>query len=311
MRYELNDEAVALLSLALSALVDASAVFPSIIETDLHACIIHIFTTILGTPSCQTAVVPQSLPIFKRFISSITSKGSSRTETTTQLRTALAGFLSILRKAQLRENEAAIPCEKNVLLAITILLTTAGKVFDPVDPLLQKFITELSDCLNNRIVSKVAASCSQSLLLAAKSSPADSAVSAMLLPNLISFIAQPPSNEGLEEARSIVTRTLSTFPSSSAVPPTEVSTALALVVPALLSRAANEKHASYKEIAQRLLECAAATGQDAFGPIVAGLPADLKALLEEVVREGGGKREERKDVYEEPAIALKMDFLGS
>jgi HEAT repeat-containing protein 5 len=271
----------------------------------------HIFTTILGTPSCQATVVPQSLPIFKRFISSITSKESPRLETSTQLRTTLARFLGILHNAQLRETEAAIPCEKNVLLAITILLTTAGHVFDPVDPLIQKFTNELGDCLNSRIPSKVAASCAQSLLLTPKNSPTDSAVSALLLPHLISFVAQPPSNEGFDEARFIVTRTIATFPSSAAVPPAEVSTALAIVVPTLLARAANEKQASYKEIAQRLLECAAATGQEAFGPVVAGLPPDLKALLEEVVREGGGRREERKDVNEEPAIALKMDFLGA
>jgi HEAT repeat-containing protein 5 len=311
VRYELNDEAVALLSLALSALVDASAVFPSVIETDLHACIIHIFATILATPSCQATVVPQSLSIFKRFLTRITSKTSPRSETSSQLRTALGQFLNILFKAQLRETEAAIPCEKNTLLTITILITTAGNVFDAADPLLEKFAKELNNCLNSRIPNKVAASCAQSLLLAPKKSPAESAFSILLLPYLLSFIAEEPAQEGFEEARSIVTRTLSAFPTSAAVPSDKVSIALALVIPTLLARAANEGVSSYKEIAQRLLESAAAAGQEAFGPVVAELQPELKMLMEEVVRQGGGLKEEKRDVSDEPAIALKMDFLGS
>jgi HEAT repeat-containing protein 5 len=292
-------------------LVDASAVFPSIIEADLHACIIHIFTIILATPECQITVVPRALPIFKRFLVDLTSRESPRSETSIQLRTALAQFLGILSKAQLRETENAISCEKNVLLTITILLTTASGVFDPTDPLLERFAKELNDCLNSRISSKVAASCAQSLLLGPKKSPADSSFSAILLPYLLTFVAEPSSTEGLDEARGIVTRTLASFPTSSAVPSSEVTTALAVILPTLLARASNEGHSSYKEIAQRLLECAAAAGQSAFGPVVAGLTQDLRSLLEEVVREGGGKREERKEVSDEPAIALKMDFLGS
>lgn len=303
----LNDEAVTLLCLALSALVDASAVFPSIIETDLHACIFHIFTIILGTPSCQANVIPESLPIFKRFLSSITTK-APRPETTSQARTALARFIGILKTAQRRETEAAIPCEKNVLLASTILITTSSNIFDPTDPLLERSVEELNECLNSRIPSKVAASCAQSLLLAPKKSPTDSAISAQLFPHLITFIAQSTTVEGLEEARSIITRAIAMFPTSPAVSSTQTSTALALVIPTLLARASNDGPGSYKEIAARLLECATA-GPQAFGPVVAGLEPDLRALMEEVVREGGGRKEEKKDTSDEPAIALKMDFL--
>jgi len=58
-----------------------------------------------------------------------------------------------------------------------------------------------------------------------------------------------------------------------------------------------------------LLECAAAVGQEGFGPVVQGLEADVRGLMEVVVREGGGRKEE-VSVEDEPAIALKMDFLG-
>jgi hypothetical protein len=303
----LNDEAVTLLCLALSALVDASAVFPSVIETDLHACIFHIFTIILATPSCQANVIPESLPIFKRFLSSITKK-IPRPETTSQARTALARFIGILKTAQRREIEAAIPCEKNVLLASTILVTISGNILDPADSLLERLIGELIDCLNSRVPSKVAASCAQSLLLMPKKSPTDSAISAQLFPHLLTCVAQSTTVEGLEEARSIITRTIAMFPTSPAVSSAQTSAALALVLPTLLARASNDGPDSYKEVATALLECAKA-GTQAFGPVVAGLEPDSRSLMEDVVREGGGRKEEMKDSSDEPAIALKMDFL--
>merc|ERR1712000_201696 len=134
VRYELNDEATALLSLSLTALVDASSVYPSVIKTDLHACILHVFATILATPSCQATVVPQALPILKRFLTSIAgSHIPVGCETSSQLRSALMRFMAVLKKAQGREFEASVACEKNALLASTILLTSVSEsgVFDP------------------------------------------------------------------------------------------------------------------------------------------------------------------------------------
>ena len=307
-RHPLNDEAVALLSLALSALVDASAVFPTIIETDLHACIIHIFSAILATPSCQAAVIPQSLPIFKQFLTSITSKDQPRQETSVQLRTALARFLTILKHAQRRESEAAIPCEKNTLLTCTVLLSTASNIFSPADPLLRRFTAELADCLNSRVPSKVAATCARSLLLAPKKHPADDALAATLLPHLLAFVGEENIAEGLEGARAVTARTLTAFLSSPAITatPAKLPAAIALVVPTLLARARSEGRDSFRDGAERLLECAAA-GQEVFRAVVGGLNAESKALLEEVIREGG-VRKEVKEEKEEPTIALKMDF---
>ncbi len=57
-------------------------------------------------------------------------------------------------------------------------------------------------------------------------------------------------------------------------------------------------------------ECAAAVGGGAFAGVVGGLAAGDRRLLEEVVREGGVARRVR-DEGGEPAIALKMDFLGA
>lgn len=309
VQHEMNDEAVALLTLSINALVDASAVFPSVIKTDLHACIIHIFATILGTPSCQEVVVAQTLPIFKRFVTSILPLDSPpQEETRNQLRAALTRSLAILKQAQQREFESAIQCEKNALLACTILLSTAGTAFAPDDPLIQRFVGELVDCLESRLPTKTAANCSRSLLLTPKRSPAEDAVAASLLPHLLSFIVNPSDIEGLDESRALIARALVEFSLTFTTAPVKTSIALAVVVPALLTRAAQEGKTIYKETATRLLELAAGA-PEAFRAVVANLEMEQKALLEEILREGGvGKREGSKSAVSEPTIALKMDF---
>jgi hypothetical protein len=140
----------------LNALVDAAEVFPSIIKTDLHACIIHIFATILGTASCQAVVVPQSLPILKRFMTNISTppkKGHDPQDTNlTQIQGCLKRFLSIYLNAQKRETEASLPCVKNSLLASTVLLTSGKNYTSASEPLVSRFLDEVIDCLSDRMV---------------------------------------------------------------------------------------------------------------------------------------------------------------
>jgi hypothetical protein len=156
-RNNLTDEAVALIRLSLNALVDSAEVFPSIIKTDLHACIIHIFATILGTADCQALVVPQSLPILKRFMTNISGSRKLPKDvehaTATQLQGCLRRFMSIYTNAQKRETEFSLPCVKNTLLALTVLLTSGTNSISTDDPLLVKFLDEVLECLNDRMVS--------------------------------------------------------------------------------------------------------------------------------------------------------------
>jgi HEAT repeat-containing protein 5 len=156
VRSQLTDEAVHLIRLSLNALVDAAEVFPSVIKTDLHACIIHIFATILGTATCQAVVVPQSLPTLKRFITSISdprkeSKGEDA-PSNMQLHGCLKRFLSIYLNAQKRETETSLSCVKNSLLAITLLLTCSTNSMPSGEPLVARFLDEIVDCLSDRMV---------------------------------------------------------------------------------------------------------------------------------------------------------------
>lgn len=153
VQHQMNDEVVSLIGLSLGALVDASEIFPSIIKTDLHACIFHIFATILRNPTCQALVFPQSLPIFKKFIKSI-SKRQEKSLTSTDnsilhFQGCLKRFSLIYHRAQKRENEASLPCIKNVLLASTIIFTGGDNQLSTSEPLVRKFLDDVLDCLSD------------------------------------------------------------------------------------------------------------------------------------------------------------------
>lgn len=155
VQHQMTDEAIILVRISLNALVDAAEVFPSIIKTDLHACIIHIFSTILATPSCQEVVVPQSLSILKRFVITVSkTKRPSEdiSQTDVQLQGCLRRFLSIYLHGQKRELPTSLTCVKNSLMALTILFTGGNNRLSASDPLVARFLEELVDCLSDRMV---------------------------------------------------------------------------------------------------------------------------------------------------------------
>jgi hypothetical protein len=155
-RHQINGEAILLIKTALNAIVDAAEVFPSIIKTDLHACIIHIFATILATPGCQELIVPQSLAILKRFVASMSksrrdsANGPSATDI--QLQGCLRRFLSIYLNAQKRETPTSLTSVKNSLLATTILFTSGTNQLPATEPLVARYLDEVLDCLTDRMV---------------------------------------------------------------------------------------------------------------------------------------------------------------
>jgi hypothetical protein len=155
VRHQLTEESVLLIRSGLSAIVDAAEVFPVIIKTDLHACIIHIFATILATPSCQEIIVPQALPMFKRFVTSMAHSrgaGDGKSPTDTQVQGCLRRFLSIYLHAQKREAPQSLQCVKNCLLTITILFTGGNNRLAATDRVVAKFLDEVLDCLTDRMV---------------------------------------------------------------------------------------------------------------------------------------------------------------
>ncbi|KAI9711276.1 MAG: hypothetical protein M1820_002263 [Bogoriella megaspora] len=306
-RQDMSDEAVSLIRSSLEALVDVAEIFPTIIKTDLHACIFHIFATILGTASCQASVVPQALPIFKRFVGSISTRPQS--PTIVQISRTLSTFLRILKNAQKRENEASVSCEKNALLASTILLTSTSNILDPNEPLIPHYVTKVIDGLQSPVTTKVAANCSRSLLSLQSKSPASSVVIASILPDLLQFIGTPPEIEGLEESRTIIAQTLTA--STKSMEPLQVLSFAGILIPTLLARANTEGKLLYSETAARLLDIASAN-QQAFRSLVASMSEEERLFMEEVIREGSASADSRKDtgkgIDREPTIALKMDF---
>ncbi|KAK3112003.1 hypothetical protein LTR53_012165 [Teratosphaeriaceae sp. CCFEE 6253] len=300
VRLEASEEASALVRTALQSLVEVSEVFPSIIKTDLHATILHIFVTILATGVCQATVVPQALPIFRRFITSIADDGHR--ETQGQLRNTLARMLSILKHAQRRETRASLPCEKSTLLAITVLLSTAPRDFDETDPLVTRFVIELSESLEAPTTSRVAAGCIRTLVTAGIASAPLVAVS-------ISFMADTAELEGLEEGRTLSAQTLTMW--VSRVAQTERPTATALVMAALLERASKGGLTTYQEVGARLLDLAAANNS-IFRAVITTLSGEQRTLLEKVLKTRAGVSGTKSDMESdrEPTIALRMNFGG-
>ena len=299
-RLESSDEAVGLVRTALQALVDVSEVFPSIIKTDLHATILHTFITILSTGACQASVVPQALPIFRRFVVSIAD--DDRPETRNQLRNALGRMLVILKHAQQRETPASLPCEKNTLLAITVLLTAAPDELPESDPAVAKFVNELCGCLEGPLTSRVAAGCIRTLMLA-------NIATTTLLSQAIAFLLTPSELEGINESKILLAQTLSLY--ASKIPVQQKPPSVALFIKTLVGRAIKEGQKTHQETASRLLELANVDNA-AFRAVVSSMDGEQRSILEHILKSSAGTRR-RNDDYgadHEPTIALKMDFGG-
>ena len=303
----LGDEAVALVGAALEALVDVAEVFPSVIKSDLHACILHTFCAILASGACQKPVVPQAFPILKRFLQSITSTGQPR-ETARLSRGFLAQLLKILKHAQRRETDYALSCAKNSLLAITIVLTSVGDNLLANEPLIVQALEELLECLHDVGLAKVAANCLRLLLYTNPKAPSDEAVFRHLFPRLIHFLTDA-FGEDPENARVVIAHIMAS--TMKTVQPESRPTLCAMIVPVLLKRAALEGPNIHKETATRLLEVAGAD-HTAFRGLVGQMRGEQRKLLEYLLKsERGQGRQESVDSDEvdlKPSIALRMDF---
>ncbi|KAM0346809.1 hypothetical protein ACHAPU_005149 [Fusarium lateritium] len=314
-RHQMNEEAILLIRSSLNALVDAAEVFPAIIKTDLHACIIHIFATILSTPGCQELIAPQSLPTLKRFVGSMSKSRKSRDDgepssTDIQLQGCLRRFLSIYLNAQKREVPQSLVCVKNCLLAITILFTGGQNHLPASEALVARYLDELMDCLTDRMTAKIAANCIRSLLLQSSSTGADLSIARYLFPRLTAFVTDTDP-EDPENARALVAHTLCQY--AGTVDKDRRLAAITVVIPTLMARATDEGEEVYQETSARLLELAA-IDQDIFRAVVGGMSDGQKSFLEEVIRFGrqntGQTSKAGTGESGQPSIALKMDFGG-
>ncbi|KAK5631761.1 hypothetical protein RRF57_007475 [Xylaria bambusicola] len=312
VRYQMTEESVQLVRTGLSAIVDAAEVFPAIIKTDLHACIIHIFATILATSSCQEIIVPQGLPMFKRFVASMANSRSPSDEkspTDSQVQGCLRRFLSIYLNAQRRDTPQSLQCVKNCLLTITILFTGGNNRLAANDRVVAKFLDEVLDCLTDRMTARIAANCIKSLMLQNPPTPADQSIARYLLPRLVAFVSDTDRDDP-EGARKLVAQTLTQY--VSVISKDHAQIAMSIVVPTLLNRAANEGDEVYRETSTRLLELAS-VNQVAFKGIVGAMDEGQKAFMEEVLRSGRQDNDVDRDTNNtgQPSITLKMNFGGS
>ena len=294
--------------------MDVAEVYPSVIKKDLHACIMHIFVLIFGTPTCQADVVPQGLPIFKSFLQTVAAL--PKDQTGPHFQSLLNQLSHVMRVAQRREFASALQCEKNAMLGLTIILTCASSLLDTGLSIVTKIIDDFVDCLGHGPTTKVAAGCCRSLLIQQQGRDEfTEEIALLLIPKLFDFFLHPPDVDGLSETVKVVGQILCSFVSTLQTE-TRKQTATALIMPVLLSKAAaaTEGTASYPEISQRLLELAN-TSPTSFRSIVAALDTDSKTILEKVLLQGREHQNLQSKAQaagrldgQEPTIALKTDF---
>lgn len=305
--HSLGSEAVVLVKTLMEALVDVAEAFPSVIKADLYACIIQTFCSILACGAFQSMVVPQIFPTFKRFLQSITSSATSH-DIERLIRGLLWQLLRILMHAQRREQESALACVKNTLLAITILLTSVGDILSANELLVEQALEDVLDCLHDFGLATVAANCVRSLLSTTPNTPSDEAVFRYLLPRLLRFIVDA-SVEDPEHVRVVISHTLAS--TVKAMPPGSRPVLCAMIVPALLQRASIEGPEIHEEIALRLLQVAGAS-QTAFRSLAGQMGGEQRELLETILRsqrgQSRGDQIDSDDVDTKPSIALRMDF---
>lgn len=313
-RPQLPDEAFHVIQGTLEALVDAADIFPSVIKTDLHASILYIFATILGTGMCQANVVPKALPVFKRFLQKAVPSGpmSISKNSSDLIRGCLRRFLSILSHAQRRESESSLPCAKNTLFACTILLTTASNCLAPNDSLLTRTLDDMLDCLQDLGLARVAAGCLRSLLLVSPKNETDEAIARYILPKLMRFTVDTETQDP-EDARSLTAQALTSFVATTSGEASS-SAAMCIVIPTLLTRAAGDGKPKYQETSKRLIELASGRLTPFFKGAVLKMSPEQRTFMETVIREGGGVtnirggRRESEAESEAPRISLKMNF---
>ena len=314
----ISNECTSLIIASLKALVDVADVYPVVIRKDLHACLLHIFTRILGTAACQTLVIPHMLPLFKRFVSSIASQSNtSGSAAAEHLSACLHTLRTILSHAQRRESESSLPCARNTLFATTILLTSGAAALTSNEPLINLLLDDSIDCLQDVGLGHVAANCMRSIVLFEPKSETGKAVTAYLFPRLVHFYvdSKQPDPEG---ARDIIAGTLVAYTVSiskdrnldAGTKRNTICAALSCVIPALLYRTEAVGKRAYEDAAGKLLLLAGAD-QGAFRVVVGRMERGMRGLMETVLREGGGMgRRDVTEEKEEPTIALKMEFGG-
>lgn len=115
--------------------------------------------------------------------------------------------------------------------------------------------------------------------------------------------------EDPENARRLVAHTLTQYVTS--VDSDHAQIVMAVVAPALLSRASSEGSEVHHETSTRLLEMASADPA-AFRGVVAAMTEGQKAFMEEVIKSGransDGNNKTAAGTSGQPSIALKMDF---
>lgn len=302
----ITDQECALICASISSIIETAPFFPLLIRTDLEACIFHIFARIMGTPACHLTLVQSLFPILKKFCISIRSNPPLLL--VKQIRSSIKICLNVLKISQRREYEEALQCEKNMLMTITLFLTTFDHVLRLYDNIVDKVVAEVVDCLNHELTSNVAAGCCRLLLAPNSAKSATDAIRYLLLPPILEIMLAEAISEPSKRSCEVLEQSLISFAATSRKPRRLAS--YLLLTSYLMAKARLQGPNSYADIAARLINLAA-QGSEEMRAILSTLGKSEKSFLETLIVHGkahSGAATETSFGELEPAISLKMDF---
>jgi HEAT repeat-containing protein 5 len=321
---QLDNRKLSFIKVCLENLVEMISVFPRIIQVDLFACNLYVFSRILEDDSIQKTVVPLCLAPQKRlleFMIKTRSEAIGYQETIDQeISTAFSHAITLLTSWKRGDSENDIVKIKNCILSCVIIVTTGKTNLNHEESYLADLARILVDCIGIPQLSTMIIECAKTLLVSTVDSPIGKALAVNILPAFISF-----ATSGVESLEDTQEKEIRVNPITKLVNDLlvvftlklsgdDLRAGLALTVPCLLHFAIDESvgiptDARRYYVNQKLLQLAAYSPETFKSVIQGGLSPQQKAIAESVLRGDESEGEEQEDLSDS-ATHIQLKSFG-
>lgn len=293
----------------LDSLVEMIEMFPNIIKVDLYACLLYTIGQFVENDHeiYQKMIMPFVLVIEKRLLERIvkTHKDNKQQGPKRVIRQAIVATAVhdiALFKNQARNN-SSVDWQKNCLLSITIILGTGASILDSIE--LGSYYKDLAHVLLHKLSinegktkeeeEEVFIECTKKILGNTMNTRIGKIISQIVLPGLL-------LNSNKQKIPSRITCEMFVVFTKSLKENEEVTTALAITVPLLLSNSSDQSSFVNDKIVELAQFDSAAFKQT----VQNGLNKNQRIALEKILRGDNEPDEETVKVDAESSIALKM-----
>lgn len=331
MHLALDEKSLTFIKACLENLVEMISVFPKIIQVDLFACILYVFSRILENDASQRSVVPSALACQRKlldFMVKTRSEAVGYQETIDlEISTALSHAVTLLTSCRPSQSEGDIIRAKNCILSSVIIVTTDKSNLDPGDSYLSDLARVLVDCISIPQLSVMVAECSKTLLVSCVGTAVGKVLAVNILPAFISFATsgsllestedgvteEKPSETTVNPIPKLVNGLLVAF--TLKLSKDQVQAGLALAVPCLLHFAIDESvgipaQARRYYVKQQLLQLASFASEQFKLVIQSGLSPEQRAIAESVLR-GDDSAAGEENENENSATHIQLKSFGN